>query len=183
MLTPEHKFDLLKTVIAVVPATFISTWALISQRRQVRPKLEVLLSPIFWSTVSGQRVLGEELPGIVVRNQSAFPLRICNVGFKVGKKYFEFGKPLLSRNSQIEETEWPFEINPRARAAFFIDNINEHGVKLTKAIAPELKGKRIWKMARGYAMTECGRQFTSKKMSRRSIQALRRAEPHSNQEK
>lgn len=176
-MTPEHKFELLKTIIAVIPATIISIWALISQRRQVRPKLEVLLSPVFWSTIDGKSVLGDDWPGIVVRNQSTFPLRICNVGLKIGEKHYQFGKPRLNKNSQIQETEWPYEITPRSRAAFYVDKGTDEGRKFAEDIPYKPKDKLIWEMARGYALTECGRKFVSKKLSQEALRVLREAVP------
>ncbi|MBZ5503828.1 MAG: hypothetical protein LAN59_16595 [Acidobacteriia bacterium] len=171
-MTPEHTFELLKTIAAVVPATVISVWALISQRRQVKPRLEVLLSPIFWKTIDGKPALGDDWPGIVVRNQSAFPLRVCNVGLKIDKKYYQFGKPLLNRDSQLQESEWPYEVAPRARAAFYVNYGTDDGRRFTKDIPSKAKDRLTWEAARGYAITECGREFVSKKLSRQSLQML-----------
>jgi hypothetical protein len=170
LMTPEHKFELLKTIVAVVPATIISVWALISQRRQVKPRLEVLLSPIFWRTIEGKPALGDDWPGIVVRNQSAFPLRVCNVGLKIDKKYYQFGKPLLNRDSQLHESQWPYEVAPRARAAFYLNHSTDDGHRFTKDIPSKPKDRLTWETARGYAITECGREFVSKRLSRKSLQ-------------
>ena len=84
-MTPEHEFQLLLTGISIVPATALSAWALINQRRQTTASLDVLMSPIFMSTVEGKSVLTEDWPGIAVRNQSTFPLRICSVGTRSGR--------------------------------------------------------------------------------------------------
>lgn len=156
-----------------MPATIVSLWALIHQRRQIAPRLEVVLSPIFSPTLDGKSILGKnDWPGIVVRNQSAFPLRICNVGFRIGKKYFEFGKPL---DENFKESAWPYEIAPRARAAFYRNESADFGQSFVKAISPELQGKPIWEVGHGYAMTECARTFVSPKLSRKSLQMLRAA--------
>ena len=56
-----------------------------------------------------------------VRNVSAFSLRICNIGFRVGKKNYSFGKPVINENSGFRPAPWPYEIEPRARAAFHLD--------------------------------------------------------------
>jgi hypothetical protein len=172
MLTPDHKFDLFKTIVAIVPATIVSFWALINQRRQTEPRLEVVLSPVFWPTVDGKSGLGTDCPGIVVRNQSSFALRICNVGFRIGKKYFEFGRPL---GSDLTESPWPYEIAPRARAAFYLNYHADWGRRFTNAIPPEPKGKLLWEVARGYAMTECAKTFVSPTLSRKSLRVLREA--------
>jgi len=172
MLTPEHKFDLLKTALAVLPASLVSLWALISQRRQNSPRLEVVISPIFIPTIDGNSALADEWPGIAVRNQSSFPLRICNVGLRVGKKFFEFGRPL---GTDFKETQWPYEIAPRARAGFYFNERADYGERLASAISPELKDKSLWQVARVYAMTECARTFTSPKLPRKSLRTLREA--------
>jgi len=173
MITPEHKFELFKSIAAVVPATLVSVWALINQRRQTQPRLEVLLSPIFSPTIDGKSILGkEDWPGILVRNQSSFPLRICNVGFRIGKKYFEFGRPL---GGDLKESTWPYEIAPRTRAAFYRNEGADYGRTFANAISPELKGKLIWRIVRGYAITECARTFVSPKLSRKTLRMLRKA--------
>jgi hypothetical protein len=173
MLTPDHKFELFRTVVAAVPATIVSAWALIHQRRQITPRLEVVLSPVFWPTLNGKGILKKDnWPGIMVRNQSAFPLRICNVGFRIGKKYFEFGKPL---DGNFKESAWPYEIAPRARAAFYRNESADFGQSFVKALSPELKGKPIWEVGHGYAMTECARTFVSPRLSRKSLRLLRTA--------
>jgi|SRR5271155_135398 len=172
MITPEHEFELLRMVAAAVPATIVSVWALIHQRRQIKPRLEVLLSLIYVPTVDGKSILRkDDWPGIVVRNQSAFPLRICNVGFRIGKKYFEFGKPL---GGDFKETTWPYEIAPRARAAFYRNERADYGQTFVKMISPELKGKLVWEVVHAYAMTECARTFVSPKLSRRGLRRLRK---------
>src|SRR6266404_277971 len=130
MLTPEHKFDLLKVAAGVVPASIISVWALVHHRRQTQPRLEVLLSPIFWATFEGKSILGDDWPGILVRNQSSFPLRICNVGLFIGKKFFEFGRPV---GSDMKETTWPYEIAPRTRAAFYHNSHTDYGRRFANA--------------------------------------------------
>ena len=177
MITPEHKFDLLKTVAAAVPAAIISLWAFIHHRRQTKPRLDVLLSPIFCTTIEGKSILTKgDWPGIVVRNQSSFPLRICNVGFQIGKKYFEFGRPL---GGDFKESTWPYEIAPRTRTAFYRNESADYGQTFATAILPELKGKWIWEVGRAYAMTECARTFVSRKLSRKSLRMLRTAVPPS----
>jgi hypothetical protein len=172
MITPEHKYDLLKTAMFAVPATIISLWALMHHRRQTKPRLEVLLSLIYLPTVDGRSILRkDEWPGIVVRNQSSFPLRICNVGFCVGKKYFEFGRPL---GGDFKETTWPYEIAPRARMAFYRNESADYGHSFVNAISPDVKGKLIWEAVRGYAMTECAKTFVSRKLSRKGLRRLRK---------
>ncbi len=173
MITPEHEFELLKAIAVAVVAMVVPLWALIHHRRQTKPRLEVLLSPIFCTTIDGKSILTkDDWPGILVRNQSSFPLRICNVGFRIGKKYFEFGKPL---GGNLKESVWPYEIAPRARTAFYRNESADYGRNFVKAISPELKGKLVWEVARGYAMTECARTFVSPKLSRKSLRMLRNA--------
>jgi hypothetical protein len=172
MMTPEHKFELLKAIALAVVAMIIPLWALIHHRRQTKPRLEVLLSPIYLPTIEGKSILRkDDWPGIMVRNQSPFPLRICNVGFRIGKKYFEFGRPL---GGDLKETTWPYEVAPRARTAFYRNDGADYGRTFVTAISPELKGKMIWEVGRAYAMTECARTFVSPKMSRKTLRTLRK---------
>lgn len=180
-MTPAHKFELFKTIATAVPATVISVWALISQRRQVTPRLEVVLSPILWRTIDGKRVMRDDWPGIVVRNQSAFPLRVCNIGLVIDKKHYQFGKPLFNKDSELKESEWPYEIAPRARAAFYIDHDTEEGKQFAKDIPHQPSDGRMWKKARGYAITECAREFVSKKLSWKWLQTFRARTNHTPQ--
>jgi hypothetical protein len=175
VMTSEHKFQLLITAITVVPVTIVSAWALISQLRQNKPRLEVLISPVFWNSATGEPILGQEWPGIVVRNQSPFPLRISNVGFRVGKKFYTFGKPLLNKDSDLKPATWPCEVASRGRAAFYLNDNTSDGRTFINAIQPILKDKLIWEVSRGYAMTECNKTFVSLKMSRKTLELLRKA--------
>ena len=68
IITPEHQFQLLITIITVIPATIVSAWALINQIRQTQSRLAVLTSPIQNKTIQGESILADEWPGIVVRN-------------------------------------------------------------------------------------------------------------------
>ena len=172
-MTPEHKYDLLKTAAFAVPATIISLWAFIHHRKQTKPRLEVLLSPIYTPTIEGKSILRkDEWPGLLVRNQSSFPLRICNVGFRIGKKYFEFGRPL---GGNLKESTWPYEIAPRTRVAFYFNERADYGRTFATVLSPEVKGKLVWEVVRAYAMTECARTFVSPKLSRKSLRMLRAA--------
>jgi hypothetical protein len=172
MMSPDHKFDLMKSILIAVPALVISLLVFLYNRRQTKPRLDVLISPVFVPTVDDKSVLADEWPGIVVRNQSAFPLRICNVGFCVGKKFFEFGRPL---GADLSETSWPYEIAPRTRIAFYFNERADYGGRFKNAIKPELKDQLLWEVARGYAMTECAKTFTSRKLSSKSKRMLKEA--------
>ena len=174
-LTPEHKFQLLITVLTVVPVTIVSAWALVNQLRQTTPRLQVLLSPIFRKTVTGEPLLGDDWPGVVVRNLSPFSLRICNVGFRIGRKHYSFGKPLLLKDSDLRPATWPYEVAPRARAGFYLNSTTDDGLNFTNAVLPILKDKLIWEISRGYVMTECNKSFVSPKMSPKTLRTLRRA--------
>jgi hypothetical protein len=172
MITPDHKFELLKTAVIVVPAAVASLWAL-KQWRQTKPRLDVLLTLIHLPTLDGKSVLADEWPGIVARNQSSFPLRICNVGLCIGKKFFEFGRPL---GSNLQETDWPYEIAPRARMDFYFNQKADYGGRFGNAIRQELSpGNVLWETVRAYAMTECAHTFISKRMSHKSRRMLRQA--------
>lgn len=168
-MTPDHEFQLLLAAITVVPATIVSAWALISQLRQTKPRLQVLTSPITTLTIEGKRVLTENWPGVVVRNFSPFPIRICNVGFTIGKKrFYQFGTPL---NSKFEEMSWPCEIEPRQRLVFYVNEDSLDGRQFINAIPKDVR-QDIWRLGLGYAMTECGNTFFSKPISRKSVQVL-----------
>ena len=172
-MTPEQKFEILRTGLSILPATVLATWALINQRRQTTARLDVLMSPIMMSTVEGKPVLTDKWPGIAVRNQSAFPLRVCSIGYRVGKKYYAFGKP--SNNEFQPFSEWPSEVAPRSRAVFYpgpeaIRNFRQGGLL-------EQKEKKVWEIGRAYAMTESNAFFLSPKMSRKTLRQLRAAEP------
>jgi len=174
-MTPDHKFELLRTAISIIPATALSAWALIHQRRQTAARLDVLMSPIFSSTADGKSVLGNDWPGIVVRNQSAFSLRVCSIGYRVGEKFYSFEKPL--NNSFAPVDEWPCEITPRSQVAFYpgpkVQRIlQERGLSLCDS-----KGKKLFEVARAYAMTECNKRFFSPKLSRKTLRMLRKSEP------
>jgi hypothetical protein len=172
MLTPEHQFDLLKTAVVVIPATIISLRVLRHQRRQTRPQLDVVICPIFVPAADGSSVLADEWPGILVRNQSSFPLRICNVGFRIGKNFFEFGRSL---ESDLTETPWPYEIAAHVRATFYFNERRDYGRRFRKAISPVLKGKFLWETVQGYAMTECAKTFSSPRLCRKTRRMLRQA--------
>lgn len=172
-MTPEHKFEFLRTGLSIVPATLLSAWALIHQRRQTMARLDVLFSPIFVATVDGKSVLVDDWPGVVVRNQSTFPLRVSNVGYRIGKKFFTFEKPVSGNFQEVEE--WPVEVAPRTRMAFFPGPLAQ--ITLRNVLLPELNGKRLWEVGKAYAITECGRAFFSRRMSRESLKMLRDAQP------
>lgn len=176
-MTSEHQFQLLITIVIVVPATLVSAWALVNQLRQTRPKLEVLISPVFSRSASGEPVLTDDWYGVVVRNVSSFPLRICNIGYRIGKKYYSFGKPVINENSGFTPSPWPYEIAPRARAAFHLDYSGHEAKLFTNAVGPlELEsGKLLWEISRAYAITECNRTFISRRISRETLQMLRKA--------
>ncbi len=130
----------------------LSVWAFIHQRRQTLPRLEVLISPIWWATIDGKSVLGEDWPGLVVRNQSTFPLRVFNVGFRIGRKFYSFGRPAVGGDSALTPAkQWPLELAPRSRTAFYLDGVQ---VSFGDSIKPALKGRRIWEVARA-----CGREM------------------------
>jgi hypothetical protein len=170
MLSPDHAFDLLKIALAAVLGALVSLWGLRRQRRQNEPRLEVVLSPIFLATLDGKSVPADDWPGILVRNQSPFPLRICNIGFRVGDKLFEFGIPL---GADLRETAWPYEIAPRTRTAFYFNADADYGRRLASSVWPELKGRLLWQTVRGYAITECAKTFTSPRLCRKTKKMLR----------
>jgi hypothetical protein len=172
-MTPEHEFELLKTAVSVVPATLLSWWALTNQRRQTQPRLEVLLSPIFNPTLDGKSVLSDDWPGVVVRNQSTFPLRVANVGFYIGKKFFTFDTPSDGQFKPREE--WPAEVAPRTRLALYPSFFAQS--TFGRILLPELKGKKPWEVLRAYAITECNHTFFSRRLPRKSLKILREAQP------
>ncbi|MGA2301049.1 MAG: hypothetical protein ABSG77_10205 [Candidatus Acidiferrum sp.] len=176
-MTAEHQFQLIIAIVTVVLATLVSAWALVNQLRQTRPSLEVLISPVLSRTVDGELVLKDDWYGVVVRNVSPFPLRICDIGYRVGKKYYSFGKPVIRENSEFKPVSWPYEIEPRARAAFHLDYSGQDGKAFTDVISkPESEsGKLLWEISRAYAMTECNRTFISPRMPRKTLQMIRQA--------
>lgn len=174
-MTPEHKFQLLLAGLSIIPATALSAWALIHQRRQTTASLDVLMSPIFSPTIDGKSILGNDWPGVVVRNQSTFSLRLCSIGYCVGKRFYSFEKPMNGSFALVNE--WPFEITPRSRVAFYPSPraqrvFQERGLNLIDS-----KGKKLLEVARAYAMTECNKHFLSPKISRKTLRRLREAEP------
>lgn len=177
-MTPEHEFQLLITGITVIPATLIAAWALINQRRQTEPRLKVLPSPMMASTVTGKEVLvSPQWPGIVIRNESSFELRICNVGYCIGKKFYTFGRPLVF-SPDVESPPWPWVIEPRARVGFHVDLFTDEGQKFSNELTSTLKnGRFLWEVGRAYAVTECGRWFYSKRLSRKAVRQLREVTP------
>jgi hypothetical protein len=172
-MTPEHKFELLRTVISIIPATALSAWALIHQRRQTRARLDVLMSPLFTSTVDSKGVLTDSWPGVAVRNQSTFPLRICSVGYCIGKKFYAFDEPLNNVFTKFEE--WPSEISPRSRVAFYPGPAAERNFRVGGLY--DIKRKKVWEVGRAYVMTECNKLFLSPKMSQKTLRLLRKADP------
>lgn len=175
-MTPEHKFQLLITGITVFPATLIAIWALISQRRQTEPRLKVVPMPMMAETVTGKEVLvSPQWPGIVVRNVGAVQLRICNVGYRIGKKFHSFGKPVVFNADA--DSPWPWVLEPHARVGFHLDLFNDEGRKFMTAMTSQLNGKFLWEVGRAYAVTECGKWFYSKQLSRKSVRLLREVAP------
>jgi hypothetical protein len=171
IITPEHKFQLFITLLSVLAATALGVWALINQRRQTVRRLKVLPSPIMVDTVHGERVLPNAWPGVVVQNVSPFSLRICNIGYRVGKKFYTFGKPV---GKNLQEIEWPHELPSRARALFLLNETTLDGQLFINRMSPLLDRKPVWEIARGYAMTECGKCFTSKRFTRKTVRYLRK---------
>jgi hypothetical protein len=172
-MTPDHKFELMRTALSIVPATLLSAWALIHQRRQTQARLDVLLSPIFVPTVDGKSILGEDWPGVVVRNQSGFSLRVSNVGYFIGEKFYTFDKPFGTNFNLVEE--WPADVAPRTRKVFFPSPVAQ--ATLRSLVLPQLNGKKIWEIGRAYAITECSHTFFSRRLSRKSLKMLREAQP------
>ncbi len=177
-MTPEHKFQLFIALLAVVPATLLSWWALVSHRHRTTPRLQVLPSPIMMSDVTGKQVFVNEWPGIVVRNLSPFPQKVCNVGYRIGDKFFTFGRPLSNVESTlVSKAPWPREIEPRSRAAFYLD-LNREGRDFVAAITPVLKGQSVLEIGRAYAFTESGEKFYSKRLSRKSRREFQKVRPN-----
>jgi len=170
-VTPDHKFELLRTVISIIPATALSAWALIHQRRQTAARLDVLLSPIFAEDINGKSVLQADWPGVVVRNQSNFSLRVSSVGYSVGKKFYSFEKPF--DNSFKPVSEWPLEIAPRSRVAFY------PGPRAQQTFASVCDGKsrKFLEVGRAYAFTECNKRFQSPRASRKTRRWLGETDP------
>ena len=162
-------------MVTVVPATLVSIWALINQRRQTTPNLRVVISPLFSTGVNGESVLADDWYGVVVRNLSPFPLRICNIGYHIGKKYYSFGKPVINPGKS-ENSTWPYEIAARARASFYLDYSGQEAKVFTNAVLLESKAqeKLLWEISRAYAMTECNMTFISPRIARKTLQMLRR---------
>ena len=176
-MTSDHKFQLAITILTITPATILSWWALVNQRRQTKPRLQVLPSPITVKSITGESIVTDNWPGIVVRNLSPFSQRVCNVGYCIGKKFYTFGRPLLNRDSAlVNESPWPWEIEPRSRAAFHAD-LTREGAEFAAAITPALKGKLLLEVGRAYAMTESGETFFSKPLSRKTRQMLHERQP------
>jgi hypothetical protein len=173
-MTPEHQFQLFLTCILAVPATVLSAWALIDQHRQTATRLKVVVSPMFWNTLANAQIMADDWPGISVLNQSAFPLRVSNVGFRVGRKHFEFGKPLVGPRLEPAE-EWPMEIAPRSRIGLHLDRHALEGVKFVNAVPSVLNSKPIWEVGRAYAMTECNHKFVSPRLSKRALEIFSKA--------
>jgi hypothetical protein len=172
VMTPEHKFQLGIAVLTITPATILSLWALVNQRRQTTPRLKILPSPITMKSITGKTVFVDQWPGIVVLNHSPFPVRVCNVGYCIGRRHYTFGKPLLNEDSAlINEAPWPWEIEPRSRAAFHPDLAGD-GQDFVKAITPALNGKPVLAVARAYAISETAGPFYSKRLSRKSLGTL-----------
>jgi hypothetical protein len=173
-MTPEHQFQLFLTCISVIPATLLSAWAVVHQYRQTAARLKVVVSPTFWNSMTNEQVMADDWPGIAVLNQSTFPLRVSNVGFRVGRKYFEFGKPLVGPYLKPAE-EWPMEIAPRSRIGLYLDRHALDGVKFVNAAPAVLNGKPIWEAGRAYAMTECSHTFISPRLSKQALEILSKA--------
>jgi hypothetical protein len=174
MLTPDHKFELIRTAVSIIPATVLSAWAFIHQRRQTMARLKVVVSPMFWNSMTNEQVMADDWPGVAVLNQSTFPLKVSNVGFKVGRKHFEFGKPLVGPYLKPAD-EWPMEIAPRSRVGLYLDRHAMEGVKFVNAVPSVLNSKPIWEVGRAYAMTECNHKFISPRISKANIEFLSKA--------
>lgn len=177
-MTPEHEFELVTVLVPVIPATLLSIWALINQRRQTEPRLEVLPSPTMTEAVTGKHILMDELPGVAVRNLSSYPLRICNVGYRIGKKFYTFGKPHVNWKS-TDDSLWPCVLEPHARVALHANFNSRDGLNFANAVKPSLGDRFLWEAGRAYVATECGRWFFSKRLSRKSVRVLRDAIPYS----
>jgi hypothetical protein len=173
-MTPDHKFELIRTVISIIPATVLSAWAFVHQRRQTATRLKVLVSPVFWGGVHGEEWLADDLPGIVVLNESTFPLRVSSIGFRIGRKHYPFGRPIAGRDLQ-PASEWPMEIAPRSRIALYLNPHTIEALSFTNSVTPVLNGKPIWEAGRAYAMTECSHTFISPRLSKRSTEMLSKA--------
>jgi hypothetical protein len=175
-MTPEHWFQLFLTCILAVPATVLSAWALFDQQRQTAPRLKVIVGPVFWANVTGEESAVDDWPGVVVLNESTFPLRVNGVGYKIGGKYCRFGRPVLENGKP--PTTWPPEIAPRALIALCLDlnpQMSTEGHHFVKDASTALNGKPVWKAGRAYATTECRREFKSKRLSRKSVEMLTKA--------
>lgn len=173
-MTPDHKFELIRTVVSIIPATVLSAWAFIHQRKQSATRLKVLISPVFWGGVKGEQWLADDLPGIVVLNESSFPLRVSSIGFRVGRNYYPFGRPVAGRDLQ-PAPEWPMEIAPRSRIALYLNPHTIEALTFTNNVSPVLNGKPIWEVGRAYAMTECSHTFISPRLSKASVEMLSKA--------
>jgi hypothetical protein len=173
-MTPDRKFELIRTAVSIIPATVLSAWAFVHQRRQTMARLKVVVSPMFWNTLTNAQVMADDWPGIAVLNQSTFPLKVSNVGFRVGRKYFEFGKPLVGPYLKPAE-EWPMEIAPRSRVGLYLDRHAMEGIKFVNAVPSVLKEKPVWEVGRAYAMTECSHTFISPHLSKSTIGLLSKA--------
>src|ERR1700730_10835108 len=109
-MTHEHWFQLFLTLVTLIPATVLSFWAAVNQYRQTAPRLKVIVGPVFWANVTGEESAVEDWPGVVVLNESPFPLRVSSVGYEIGGKHYGFGRPVLE-NLKPPMT-WPVEIAP-----------------------------------------------------------------------
>jgi hypothetical protein len=173
-MTPDHKFELIRTIVSIIPATVLSAWAVIHQRRQTAPRLKVIVSPVFHAGVTDEQWLADDWPGIVVLNESTFPLRVSSVGYKIGGKYYGFGRPVLG-NLKPPAT-WPMEIAPRTTIALYLDMQNPYvGRHYVNDASPALNGKPIWTAGRAYATTECSHTFISRRLKKSSVEMLTKA--------
>lgn len=169
-MTHEHSFQLLIALIAIVPTGILSYWALRNQLAQTKARLDVVLSLKPLKTPSGEINLNQ-CPDVLVRNLSPFPLRICEIGYRI-EKYYSVGIPLvvLRDGPRLSEIPWPYEIEPRAQSIFSVNHDRSDGLDTFAAIiaAAKAKGKPVAEVVRAYVLTECNERFVSKRIPRKS---------------
>jgi hypothetical protein len=162
-MTPEHRFQLLLAVLTITPATIVSAWALLNQRAQTKPRLQVILAlkplknPIDADGLN-------QCPDVIVRNLSPFPLTIRTIGYRIKNEY-PFVPALVVRDSmpRLSELPWPYQIEPRTQAIFGFNPDRTDAIAQLAPIIAETR-KKDWRNLRAYVVTDCNARFESRRM-------------------
>jgi hypothetical protein len=173
LVAGEHKFQLIITGIAVLPATVVSIWALINQLRQTATRIKVRPFQMQMDTLTGP-VLSDPWSGVEIRNLSGFPVYIRGVGFRIDGRLYGFGRPLNHRDVEVK---WPYELAPHRMCAFRLRPSSFEGRRFINGVKPLLKEKFIWEVGTAYAITETDERFYSKKIPRKALRQIRELVP------